>query len=168
MKKPLMILGAILLAALVAGGSFWGGRAYQSRADQLAANQAQANFFNARGGANGGQFPNDGQRPSGGLPLGSFGGGGTTGVVKTVDGNVLTVSTAQDVTTVNLSEATRIQKFESVTISDLQPGMRVMVTGQRESSGEITASQIMILNSDSADISAVPRPPYPSPTGTEP
>jgi hypothetical protein len=88
--------------------------------------------------------------------------------VKTVDGNVLTVSTAQDVTTVNLSEATRIQKFEPVTISDLQAGMRVMVTGQRESSGEITASQIMILNSDSADLSAVPQPPYPSPTGTGP
>jgi hypothetical protein len=162
MKKILMILGTILVAALIAAGSFWGGMAYQSNANELAANQAQADFMNARGQANGGQFPNDGQGPTGGLAPGSFGGGGTTGVVKTINGNVLTVSTAQDVTAVNLSEATQVEKSEPVATSDLQPGMQVIVTGQRESGGEITASQIMILNSNSVDT------PYPSPTGTEP
>jgi hypothetical protein len=136
-------LSAILLVALVAGGSFMGGIKYQ---DNKAA-QVQANFFNARGGqAPGqGQFPGDGQFPGAGqaqnggqVPGGGpgfAGGRGTAGEVKSVDGNVLTLSTAQDVTTVNLSDSTQIQKTASGTTADLQPGMRVMVTGETDSDG---------------------------------
>ena len=92
----------------------------------------------------------------------SFPGRGTTGVVKTVDGNVITISTAQDVTTVNLTEDTRIEKYASAAITDLQPGVRVMVTGQPDDDGNITASQIQIVNNGT---SGIPNPP---PTRTEP
>ena len=59
-------------------------------------------------------------------------GGGVTGQIKTVDNNSLTISTAQDVTTVNLSDATRIEKSADDTLADLQPGLRVVVSGHRE------------------------------------
>jgi len=157
MKKTLMIAGAILLAALVAAGSFWGGIAYQTNR----ANQARANFENARGPASRGQFPNDGQLPPGSQGPG-FPGGGTAGLVRTIDGNVITISTVQDVTTVNLSEDTQIEKYQPVTIAELQPGMRVMVTGQRDSNGEITASRVLILNIISSGTTDLPA------TGTEP
>ena len=166
MKKILIIAGAILLAALIAGGSFWGGMKYQTKQ----ADQARASFMAARGmtaGAMppsgqfpGGNFPEGGQPPSGG-GIG-FSGRGTIGVVKTIDGNVMTISTAQDVTTVNLSADTQIEKYASAAITDLQPGMRVMVTGQKDKDGNITASQILIVKNDA---SGIPNPP---PTGTEP
>jgi hypothetical protein len=156
MKKTLMILGAILLAVPVAAGSFWGGMAYQTNR----ANQTRANFENARGLANTGKFPGNAE----GFPRG----GGTTGVVKTIDGNVMTVSTAQDVTTVNLSQTTQVEKSESAAISDLQPGMQVTVIGQSDSDGEITASQVTVLNNNSSDTQALQQPPYPSPTEREP
>jgi len=171
MKKVLLIAGAILIVALIAAGSFWGGMAYQTRQ----VNQARAAFFNARGLGNEGQLPGGGQfppgaggQPDGGFPQaggqtqGFFGGRGTTGQVKTIEGNVMTVSTAQDVTTVNLSEATQIQKSVSGTTADLQPGTRVLINGQRDNNGSITADRITILNTNPADLASPP------PAGTEP
>jgi hypothetical protein len=169
MKKILMVVGAILLAALIAGGSFWGGMAYQSNQ----ASQVRANFANARGQSDLGQFPGAGSGfPASGTPNaqfpGAFGGGGTIGTVKTIDGNVLTISTAQDVATVNLSDTTQIEKSENGSTADIQPGMRVTVSGQTDSNGNITASRITILNTDPANFPSGSQPPYPSPTGTEP
>lgn len=166
MKKILLIIGAILLAALIAGGSFYAGMAYQTKQ----ADQVRARFLQERGMTEGGMppsgeflgrnFPEGLQPPSGGGM--GFPGRGTTGVVKTLEGNVMTISTAQDVTTVTLSEDTQIEKYAVATITDLQPGVRVMVTGQQDEDGNITASQIQIVNNDPSD------PNLPSPTGTEP
>jgi hypothetical protein len=159
MKKVLIITGAIFLTVGIAAASFWGGMAYQTNR----AEQTQARFMQARGFTDPGQFPPDAdQFPNGGL--GFIRGGGTTGLVKTIEGNVLTISTAQDVTTVNLSAATKIEKSVSGAIGDLQSGMRVMITGQRDNDGNITASLITILSDN------LPRVPAdtPPPAGTEP
>jgi hypothetical protein len=73
-------------------------------------------------------------------------GGGTTGVIKTIEGNIMTLSTAQDVTTVNLSESTSVQQTITGALADLEPGMRVRIVGQADESGAISASQIVILD----------------------
>jgi Domain of unknown function (DUF5666) len=158
MKNVLIIIGAIVLAIVIAGGSFYGGMAYQRNQEA----QVRASFFASRGG-NGGQFQGgqfSGGTPSanGGQRQGGFGfGGGTVGQVKSIDGSVLMLSTAQNVTTVNLTPTTRIEKYTSGSTSDLQPGERVTVSGERDSNGNITATQIMIIPSN---------PTNPSPTGT--
>ena len=158
MKKVLITVGVVIFAVLIAAGSFWAGMAYQTNK----AEQARANFFNARGQFGEGQFPQDGQLPGGGqffrdgqLPGGGqgggiFGRGGTFGQVKTVDGNVLTLSTAEDVTTVHLSDATQFEKTVQGSTSDLQPGTRVLVIGETEKDGSLTASRIQILNENAA------------------
>jgi hypothetical protein len=163
MKKLLIIAVAILLAGAIAAGSFYAGMAYKT--NQVS--QAQANFLSARGQPNGGQFPGNGQNFPGGAPPGgqnpSFqGGGGTAGQVKTIDGNVMTISTAQNVTTVNLTATTQVEQTVSVGTSALQPGMQVMVTGQKDSNGNITASQIRIININPSGTNS------PSATGTAP
>ena len=153
MKKVLMIVGVILVAVLLNVGSFWGGMTYQSKQ----VDQVRANFLNARGGQlpGDGQFPADGQVPNGVQGQG-FRGGGTIGQVKSIEGNVLKVSTAQNVTTVNLSDTTQILKSVTAATSDLQTGVRVMVTGERDDKGNITASQITILNNDSSTTRTAP------------
>jgi hypothetical protein len=78
--------------------------------------------------------------------------------VKSIDGNTLMLSTAENVTTVNLTSDTRIEKYASGTTADLQPGERVTVSGQRDNNGNITASQIIILPATTN--------PNPRPTGT--
>jgi hypothetical protein len=163
MKKVLIITGIIVLFAVVAAGSFWGGMTYQTNK----VNQARLNFENARGPISGGQVPGDGtgfprdgmsggQAPGGGL------GGGMVGQIKTIEGDVMTVSTAQDVTTVNLTTTTQIQKTVAGTTDALQPGTRVMIAGQRDSNGNITATQITIINGE------LPGMLNPRPTQQEP
>jgi hypothetical protein len=163
MKKVLWIVGAVVLVVLAAAGGFYAGMQYQTNK----VNQVQANFERERGQFPGGQLP-AGQAPSGGQFLagqadGQFANrrGGISGQVKTIEGDVLTISTAEDVTTVNLSADTQIQKTEMVTLSasDLQPGMRVMIVGSKDSTGNVSATQVIVLN----DMPANP----PSPAATE-
>jgi hypothetical protein len=155
MKKILIIVGAILLAAAIAAGSFYGGMAYQTNR----VNQVRTNFFNSRGLGDNGQLPGNGSGlPNGSQNQGFFGGGGTVGQVKTVEGNVMTVSTARNVTTVNLSDSTQIEKPTTGSVADLKPGVQVMITGQRDSNGEITASQITIMNNNPFEPAGTPTP----------
>jgi hypothetical protein len=155
MKKILIIVGAILLAAAIAAGSFYGGMAYQTNR----VNQVRTNFFNSRGLGDNGQLPGNGSGlPNGSQNQGFFGGGGTVGQVKTVEGNVMTVSTARNVTTVNLSGSTQIEKPATGSVTDLKPGVQVMITGQRDSNGEITASQITIMNNNPFEPAGTPTP----------
>jgi hypothetical protein len=159
MKTFLIVSAIVLTLVLAAAGGFWGGIQYQtSKVDT-----ARANFENARGPLNG--MP-DGGFPSGQMPnrqfqnggtQGSFFGRGTAGSVKTLEGDTLTLSTAQDVTTVTLTADTVVLKTLTGSTADLQPGLRVMVTGERDSSGVLTASQITILSGDA------PMPGAPAP-----
>ena len=164
MKTILIIIGSVLLAGAIAAGSFYAGMTYQTNQ----ANQIRANFMNARGLTDQGQNnfsppPGAGQFQRG---SGGFSGGGTSGQVKSVDGNVLTLSTAENVTTVNLSDSTQIEKTVTGAISDLQPGMRVMVIGEKDSNGNITASRISILGEGFPGAPSDMQPSNPPPAGT--
>lgn len=145
MKKALIIIGAVVLALVIAGGSFYGGMAYQN--NQQA--QTRANFLRSRGITDTGNGAN-GSFTGGGQAGGRGFGGGTNGTVKSINGSTLTVSTAQNVTTVNLTDSTVIEKSVAGAASDLQPGERVIVTGQRDSSGVVTASQVLIVPANAA------------------
>jgi hypothetical protein len=169
MKKALIVLGAILLTALIAGSSFYAGMAYQT--NQV--DQARLSFDSSRGQAPGGGssqtgpgFPPDGMLN--GTDPASPGDRGTAGQVKTIEGNVMTLSTAQDVTTVNLTDDTEIKMTVAGTSTDLTPGMRIMVNGENDGEGSITANQITILDSDPAGSSDVFESPYPPAAETEP
>ena len=145
-KKILIIAGAVLLAAAIAGGSFYGGMAYQ----RSQVNNIRDQFLRERGlegdPSQAGGFPGANgdltNRPAGGFP-----GGGITGQVKSITGNTLSLSTPQDVTTVTLSDETTIEMASAATASDIQPGQQVMVTGTRDNDGNITAVRVYILGS---------------------
>ena len=64
----------------------------------------------------------------GGGPGAGFG-GGVTGTVDTVDGNLVTVDTADGPRTVTIGEETVIQKSITGTIEDLQQGVRIAAFG---------------------------------------
>jgi hypothetical protein len=69
-----------------------------------------------------------------------------TGQVKSFDGTTLQVSTARDVTTVHFDDSTRIETGTTAAATDLQPGARVIIIGQRDSSGVLTASEVLIIS----------------------
>jgi hypothetical protein len=146
--RKVLIVGAIILGALAAAaGGFWGGMAYTANRED----QARANFTAARG-----QLAEGSPQP---LPQiardfafargdGGIGGGATSGQVKSIEGDVLTLSTAEEVATVNLSAETQIEMTVAGDLADLQVGMRVLVIGEEDSEGGIAASRISILDSN--------------------
>jgi len=86
------------------------------------------------------------QSASGPQAKGGFGSqsGAVAGRVQQVENNSVTVQTQQGTATVRLTEQTRVEKTAAGTIADLQPGTQVVVQGQAQSSGEITASVITL------------------------
>jgi hypothetical protein len=146
MKKTIIVLAAVVVAVGLAAGSFYGGMAYQRT--QTA--NTRAAFFASRGLDANGTSPNGAQGQGQSQRRGFFG-GGTTGQIKTIEGNVITLSTPQNVTTVNLSDTTQIEKTGPGTLSDLTPGLTVVVSGQRDANGNITANSILIMPASSSN-----------------
>ncbi len=164
MRTIWIVVGCVLLAGAIAAGSFYAGMTYQTNR----ANQIRASFMSARGMTDQGQnnfSPPSGagqfQRGNAGLP-----GSGSMGQVKSVEGNVVTLSTAESVITVHLSDTTQIEKTVSGAIGDLQPGLRVMVVGEKDSKGNISAQRISILGEALLGASGDLPPANDSPAGT--
>ncbi len=149
MRKVAVILGVVLCVLLVAGGSFYGGMTYErTRRTNL-----QAQFFTERG------FPQGGQMVIGGVPPEGFGqsgtpnapqgqgfvGRGANGTIESLEGDTLRLSTGQGTTTVLLTDQTVISRFVTGDRSDLQTGERILVVGERDDSGNITATSIQIM-----------------------
>ncbi len=141
MKKVLLVLLAVLLAAATGAGGFYGGMTYGTNTERNQANQIQADFFRQRGGMPAGTpDANNLQRRAAG-----FGGGGVNGQVKSISGNTLTISTGQNETKVTLSATTQILKTDPAVTGDLQAGEQVLITGERDANGNLTAIQILIM-----------------------
>ena len=134
-KKILIPLGVLILMAALGAGAFYGGTLYE----QSRATSVRNAFFADRGG---------GAAPVGtpGAP-GAFGGGGggIVGEVKSLDGDTLTISTPQDVTTVRLTETTTISKQAAAERGELKIGDTVTVRGIADASGAITAASIQVM-----------------------
>lgn len=135
-KKIWLGLGAVLVLVAVAAGSFYGGLQYQL----FTMNSVRDQFLANRGVGQGGNFPNGTGNGVGGP------GRGTLGQIKSIDGNTLTLSTPQSVVTVTLSDATVVEKTVPGTHSDLQIGQQVVVRGQADAAGNITADTIQLTN----------------------
>ncbi len=158
MKTTIIIIVAIAVVVAVGAGvgGFLGGKAYQ----QNQANSTRNNFLRSRG-INPNATPGAGQF-AGANGAGFAGGGfgrGATGQIKSITGNTLTLTEGQNTVTVNLSDTTRIEKTTSGSSTDLQAGQEVMVTGQRDTAGNLTAVQVIILPAAIAT---------PTPSGTTP
>ncbi len=130
-KKITLIGGIITIYLILVGISFYGGSVYQQKNGTSLNNAAPALL---------GTPPGSGAAVQAGVASG----GGTMGQVKSIDGNTLTISTAQDVTTVTVSEATTITKPAAGTSADIKVGDVIQVTGQTQANGDISATQIVV------------------------
>ena len=72
-----------------------------------------------------------------------FGGGGTFGTIKLVDGNIVYVQTSTgDIVQVSTSAATKVTISSSAPVKDLLPGETVIVEGTKNANGSIAATSI--------------------------
>lgn len=146
MKQILVIVIGALVIAGIAGGV---GYAMGTQNGLAQAQNIRNEFFQQRGGQFGqGTTPGFSGTPVAGQGQpGAFGGRGTSGVVKSVDGNTIQL-TAQDGSsiTVKVDNNTTYQKTTTATLADVKANTRITVIGET-SSGTVTARTIQILAS---------------------
>ena len=120
------ILIALVVAIVVGGAAGFGGYKMGDSAGFERANQVRQQFTQQRQAA-GGQGQQGGF--SGGTGSGGQGRGvGISGVIKSVDGDTLTVTIGQRDVQIKLSDKTQIEKATPGSRSELTTGARVMVT----------------------------------------
>jgi hypothetical protein len=120
------ILIALVVAIVVGGAAAFGGYKMGDSAGFERANQVRQQFAQQRQAA-GGQGQQGGF--SGGTGSGGQGRGvGISGVIKSVDGDTLTVTIGQRDVQIKLSDKTQIEKTTPGSRSELTTGARVMVT----------------------------------------
>ena len=112
--------------------------------------EARNGFLQARAGGAGGfaaggsAAPGSRSTTPGNGGQAGFSGNFTMGQIKSVDGNVMEVSTATDVVKITLSSTTQIEKTVTGATSDLAPGETVVVQGTRETDGSVTARSVQL------------------------
>jgi len=143
---PLVIAGVIVLAAGAAVGGFFYGKSYESNR----ASNIRDNFMQERGIQNfdpnsAPSFSQNSGQPGAVFQGGGFG-RGESGEVKSLDGKTLTLTIGENETKVTLTDNTTIVKSTTATLADITAGQQVMVIGERDADGNMTANQITILN----------------------
>ncbi len=129
-----LIVGAIILS----GGSFYVGMQYQKSQTPTPAFQRTAgagSAFAGRGGAGGPQ----------GRIAGSFGGNMTAGQVVSKTDNSLTVQLRDGSSKIVIySTSTRVGKATDGSMTDVNAGAEVTISGSANPDGSVTASMIQI------------------------
>jgi hypothetical protein len=148
MKLPIVIVAIVIVAVTAAAGGFYGGMTYaQSQAQNTLANFAQQRGLRnpqgtpAAGAAQGAPGPST-FRQGLGLP-GQAGAPIANGQVKSISGDTVEISTANDVVTVKVDDQTLITRTDRGTLADIQVGDRVIVFS-RDTGSSPTASGIQI------------------------
>ncbi|MFN8474164.1 MAG: hypothetical protein U0822_18370 [Anaerolineae bacterium] len=147
------VIFAVVALALLAVGAV-GGFFYGQTVGQAQANEIRNNFLQSRGigqggqgGAQGGGFGGANGGQAGGFAGQNGQGRGTFGSIKDVSGNTIDLSTANAAVKVTVTDQTQIQRTvqEPVKVGDLQSGENIVVTGDQDSQGNITARSINIV-----------------------
>lgn len=144
MNRIAIIVFGVLVVAAIAAGSFYGGMVYGK-------NQAQADlpaFVNAGGVAGGrGQFgtPPGAQDGTAGGQFAGRQGGMLFGEIQAVGNGELTVTdqTGESIQVI-VADTTLIQKQAEVTLADLEVGETVVISGNRDDDGSITARSLQV------------------------
>jgi hypothetical protein len=146
-----LALGAV--AAAVTGAAGHGG-VVAATSGPAGGRQGAGAGAGADGGAGGGRA---GAAQAGGpaaAPGASDGGQGstgrgqgrpTTGVIASIDGDTVVLTTPDGSVSVKLSDGTSLQKQVPAARDDLAPGQRVLVSGERDADGAVAASGVQIL-----------------------
>ncbi len=126
MKKSFLIITAVIALLIIGGGSFYGGMLYGQSQKRSAGFPGQNAGISIRGGRQGGAGFNSGE-------------------ILSKDDKSITIKLATGGSKIIFfSGSTEIGKFVNGTSDDLQVGETVMVQGQANQDGSITAQSIQI------------------------
>ena len=143
MNRTVMIVLGVLVVVLVAAGSFYGGMVYGKNQVETTLPVAGEGVefsgprgqFGQRGIQMGGE---EGQllREQGGMLFGE--------IQSIGDGELMVTDPNGEQITVYVADTTLIQKQADVTLADLEEGETVIISGNRDDDGNITARSLQV------------------------
>ena len=150
----------IALAGLAVGIAFGGGIAFgrNTAPETVVTVTSSGGGAASQGGATGSATPTPSQAAASGgqsatpTPAPTGGAGGfrqqvgtpVSGTVKSVEGNIVTVSTTSGDTKIQVGEGATIRKIENGALSDVIAGKSILATGQLNAEGVLVAVSIDI------------------------
>lgn len=138
-----LLMTAVALGACV-GVAFTSGLAW----GRNSAPEAVVTVASAAGGGAGTRAAGTGGQ--GGGAANGAAAGQVTGTVASVSGDTMTVTTTDGSVTVKLSSSTAVRKTVDVTAGDLATGQQVVVLGQRQSDGSVSATSVQQVSAGSS------------------
>ena len=144
MNRTVMIGLAVLAAVVIAAGSFYGGMVYgESQAESSVVTSVEGIGFAGRRGQL--QLPPGAEAEA---ELGQFAGRQGNmlfGEIQSIGAGQLTVTDPSgEQITVYVADTTLIQKQAEVTLADLVEGETVVISGNRDEDGNITARSLQV------------------------
>jgi hypothetical protein len=141
-KAFFMLLLGVLVVGGVIGGAFAGGIVLgrnQAGSKEETSATPTLDFEQLRQ-----QFQGQRGTPAPGDFAAGLGRNTMAGTIEKIEGDTMTVNTQQGPLTVKLTADVPVQKTTQTTIKDLSAGMQVTVMGQRDESGTLQASTIVV------------------------
>jgi hypothetical protein len=144
MRRILIVAAVIVLAGLLAAGTWQVAYAQGQASGRTAVAAARADFIQNRPGGAG--TAAGGAGGPGAAAAGRPGGGPApiAGTVQKIEGSTLTVVTDGGNVAVALGDQTQIRRQAPASASDLKAGDRVLVTGARDAGGGVAAATVQI------------------------
>ncbi|MEK7353798.1 MAG: hypothetical protein AABZ77_04755, partial [Chloroflexota bacterium] len=124
-KEFLSLILVFLVFGVITGGAFVGGISMGERKGRA---QAQQELTSQATTSVRSQSQSSGAAQSAGSQ-GISGGGGVTGTIEKIEGNIITLSTTQGSIRVTVGQSTIIQKSSVIPPNELQPGQRLTIVG---------------------------------------
>ncbi len=136
-QRILFVVGALALAVITGVSGFF----YGTSVGEARANQIRQTFFQERFGGAAASRDSSAMLPGMGQPASRS---AVTGQVKSVNGNTIELSTRDSVIKVTVNDTTQITKLCAGTLDDVKTGERLVVQGDSDAGGTVTARSIQI------------------------
>jgi len=120
MRKPIVIIAALLVVLAVGAGSFWAG----TKVGENRVIQDPARLFQQGARRQSGELPDQLRTPQPGQRVAQGLGGGIMGTIEGIEGDSLVVSTEEGTIRVQTTDTTLIEKSMTVNVGDLEVGVR--------------------------------------------
>lgn len=143
-KEFISLILVFLVFGVITGGAFVGGLSMGERRGRAQAQAQQELSSQATTTVRSQAQPTGTAQNSG--SQGFSAGGGITGTIEKIEGDIITVSSTQGSVQVTVGQTTIIQKSSVVPLKELQPGQRLTIVGQRADDGTTRARSITLIS----------------------
>jgi hypothetical protein len=152
MNRAVKIALGVVVVLVVAGGSFYGGTVYGQNQRQSDSTATRGWQGRPAGTQQPGSLPSGQSSSDRSQSLGAQGGSLFGEILSVGDGQMTILDQSGKQVQIHVTDTTLIQKQAEVTMTDLQQGETVAVSGRQEDDGSITARMVQVTSDNGSGL----------------